>query len=184
MKKIIVTVSLFFLTSCATQTGIISNGQKVMYLKLKIASGEVVTLPMPESGPIPAEKNGLKIEVAGFLVKQNESNKRLADFIWQFALSKQDAINVSEITIEELYPSDDVKLLVNVKNPKFINSIFLINLDPIEASQYNTPWLYSNTGSLYLFRFTVISNNNEETVLLQPAWFSVDLTPLILPVRG
>jgi len=79
---------------------------------------------------------------------------------------------VSELRVEEVFPAKKAILLYRDNNPVFKDRLWRHNLEPIVISASNTPFLYTNKASIYVFRFTIIRQGQEPEVLLQPAWFS------------
>lgn len=172
MKNLAFFILIAVLASCATQQSRTYLGYKVVEMPFVTAGGEVVNLPTTDAGPIPAEGNGFKVEVAGFSVGKSSEKEKTAELIWQFAVSTANGAKVKEISIEEVAPSEVVVPLVLEENPTFSDGIWRDSLNPIEVNPTNTPFLFNNSASIYVFRVTIKVENQQSIVLYQPAWFS------------
>ncbi len=172
MKKFYIIILIFGLIGCASKTYKTYMGHEIMNVSFVIAGGDVVYLPVTDAGPIPAESNGFRMEYAGFSVGESKVNEHKAELVWGFALSSTSTEEIQNIVIEELAPTKTIKLLTKVEKPKFVNGYWKINLKPIVANKINTPWIFRDKASIYVFRITINLNSGKQITLMQPAWFS------------
>lgn len=158
------------LAGCASQNTYM--GYKVVDMPFNVAGGKTVSLPITDAGPIPAENQSFKIEVAGFTVVPSKDNPSQAILIWQFTLTARSSQTLERVVVEEVAPTDVEKLLVEDHAPLLKGKIWSRTSQPIEASKTLTPWLYTDKASIFVFRFTIKAREEPDTVLYQPAWFS------------
>lgn len=137
MKKFCIIILLVTLVGCASKSKESYMGYEVISMPFNIAGGEVVYLPVTDAGVIPAEDNGFKMQVAGFTVGESAAKNNEAELVWNFAFSSTNKEKIQSIVVEELAPTQSIKRLVEVENPKVINGRWKLNLAPIDANQVN-----------------------------------------------
>ncbi|QDE30947.1 hypothetical protein [Shewanella polaris] len=172
MKKIYLVLLIFAIAGCASKSNKTYMGHDVISMPFNIAGGNVVHLPVTDAGVIPAEDNGFMMKVAGFSVAESKAHKREAELVWNFAFSSTNTEKVQSIIIEELAPTKVIKQLLKVENPKIVDGLWISNLEPINANKENTPWIFKNKASIYVFKITINLKSGEQTTLTQAAWFS------------
>ncbi len=147
-------------------------GYEILDFPVEIADGEVVSLPITEGGPIPAETNDFKVEFAGFGVKPSSEDPRSASLVLRFLLRSKSAQEVLRILVEEVAPADPAEVLLLDEDPTFEDSLWLSELPVPGEVESSAPWLFEDEVSMFIFRITIQSFEGEETTLLQPTWFS------------
>lgn len=169
MKTVLLLLAIL-LASCASQRTYM--GHKVVDMPFIVAGGKTVALPVTDSGPIPAENQSFKIEMAGFTVRPAEDNPSQAVLTWQFALTAKSSQTLERVVVEEVAPSDIEKSFVEDRVPLLKGKTWSRTAQPLLASRTSTPWLYTDKASIYVFRFTIKAPGEPDIVLYQPAWFS------------
>ncbi|CAH0535396.1 hypothetical protein VST7929_02969 [Vibrio stylophorae] len=172
MKKLCLAIFVFALAGCASKPNETYMGYDVVSMPFNIAGGDVIYLPVTDAGAIPAENNGYKMQVAGFTIGESKVHDNEAEIIWNFAFSSMSDQEISNIVIEELAPTKVIKVLAEVENPQLIDGRWSLNLEPSKASAINTPWIFSDKASVYVFRIIINLESGEQVILNQPAWFS------------
>lgn len=148
-------------------------GYKVIKMPFKIADNQNVELRLTEAGAIPAENEDYKIEYAGLTLAPSPENQKIPNLFFGFAFTNKSDVNVSEIIVEKVFPSEKAIVLYEDKAPKFVNKKWVANrVNPVVPSEETTPWLYNSKGSIYIFRFTIKKTDGSSATLLQLAWFS------------
>lgn len=158
-------------------------GYEVREMQFPIAGGEVVSLPVTYAGPIPAENRAFKIEVAGFNIQPALFEPKRATLVWQFSLTAKSLKALDRVVVEEVFPSDVAKVLVDDKAPSLQHAVreprpgdradrWLASTAGLEPSSTSTPWLFTPEASIFVFRFTIEAAGKSPVVLYQPAWFS------------
>ena len=148
-------------------------GYKVIKMPFKIADNQNVELRLTDAGAIPAENEDYKIEYAGLTLAPSPENQKIPNLFFGFAFTNKSDANVSEIIVEEVFPSENAIVIYEDKNPHFIDKRWVAkHVHPVIPSQEITPWLYNSKGSIYIFRFTIKKNDGRSATLLQLTWFS------------
>ncbi|MBB1271186.1 hypothetical protein [Shewanella sp. SR44-3] len=160
------------LVGCASKSNETYMGHDVVSMPFNIAGGNIIHLPVTDAGVIPAESNGFKMQVAGFMVGESKINKNEAELIWNFAFSSANNEKIRNIVIEELAPTKVIKVLAKVENPQLTDGRWHFNLEPTKANTINTPWIFRDKASIYVFKITINLESGEQTILNQAAWFS------------
>jgi len=160
------------LVGCSSKPKETYMGYDVISVPFNIAGNNVVHLPVTNAGVIPAEGNGFKMQFVGFNVGESKVNKNVAELEWGFAFSSTNTEKIESIVIEELAPTNIIKLLARVDKPEVIGGRWQLNLEPINANKVNTPWIFRDKASIYVFRITINLESGKQTVLTQAAWFS------------
>lgn len=168
--KTILSFLTVLLAGCASQNTYM--GHKVVDMPFTVAGGKTVSLPITDAGPIPAENQSFKIEVAGFTVGPSKDNPSQAMLTWRFGLTAKSSQTLERVVVEEVAPAAVEKLLVEDHAPALKDKVWSGSSQPIEASKTSTPWLYTDKASIYVFRFTIKARGEPDAVFYQPAWFS------------
>ena len=172
MKKFFLIILISTLVGCASKSKETYMGYDVINIPFSVAGGDVIHLRVTDAGVIPAEGNGFKMQVAGFNVGKSKVNKNIAELVWGFAFTSTNTEKIESISIEELAPTKTIKLLAKVDKPKVIDGRWQLNLEPINANKVNTPWIFRDKASIYVFRITINLESGKQTILTQAAWFS------------
>jgi len=152
-------------------------GYRVVDFPFEIAGVGTVGLPVTDGGPIPAESDRFKVEVAGFVVGQSKRDPKQGEVTWRFVVSAKKEVELTNVTVEEVTPSKEARLIIKdeapgkIGNPKDV--LWRASTPPASASPADSPWLYSDKASIYVFRFTINERGQAPVVLYQPAWFAV-----------
>ncbi len=158
-------------------------GYAVREMQFPIAGGEVVSLPVTDAGPIPAENRAFKIEVAGFSITPALFEPKRATLTWQFSLTAKSGKALDRVVVEEVFPSDTAQVLVDDRTPALKHTArepgpgdradrWLGVTAGVEPTSASTPWLFTEKASIFVFRFRIHPAGGAPVVLYQPAWFS------------
>jgi hypothetical protein len=153
-------------------------GQKVIDIQFPIAGGKMVSLPVTDGGPIPTEESAFKIEVAGFSIQPSLFDPKHVVLAWKFGLTSKTSKKLERVLVEEVFPSDVAKTLVDDHSPSLSGKMWSGSNTGVEPNPTSTPWLFTEGASVFIFRFTITpAGGVNPVVLYQPAWFS-------RPVKG
>lgn len=180
MRKIVLLIvcSVSLLLADASETYM---GYKVMKMPFKISGNQYVELKLTEAGPIPVENEDYKITNAGLFVAPSSENKTIPNLFFGFGLTKKSDANVSEIIIEEVFPSEKAMTIYEEKDPQFSDkSWFSKRAHCVVPNEQNTPWLYNAKGSIFVYKFTIKKYDGSFSTLLQLVWFSRELKSSLL----
>jgi hypothetical protein len=145
---------------------------QIIEVPFHIAGGRVLQLPVTDGGPIPAEKNGIKIQVAGFVIGPSASNPAVPALTWRFAFSAKTDQQLEQVVVEEVGTSDSAKLMLSDNQPQLEKGSWVGGSETIKADPSTTPWLYSNAPSIFVFKFSIKAQGMPVQILYQPSWFS------------
>ena len=158
------------LASCSAQQHSVRRTHDESFV---IAGGQTILLPVNEAGPISAENERVKILMAGFAVGPLKTNPKQAVLGWAFDFEiKAPVKRLEAVKVEEVSPSTSPVTLIEDNAPALKNGVWSGDAAPIPASRTSTPWLFENTKSVYVFRFTIKAVGEPPFVLYQPTWFS------------
>lgn len=157
-------------------------GYEVREMQFPVAGGEVVSLPVTDAGPIPAENRAFKIEVAGFNIQPALFEPKRATLVWQFSLTAKSGTALERVVVEEVFPGDVAKVLVDDQTPSLVHATrepgpgdradrWLGSTAGVEPTSASTPWLFTQEASIFVFRFRIHPAGRAPVVLYQPAWF-------------
>jgi hypothetical protein len=167
---LIAIVSLLFLTAASERTYM---GYQVVDKEFPIDGGRTKWLPVTEAGPIPAETQAFKIEVAGVFVQHSILSPRQAALSWQFVLTLKTPNGLEHVVVEEVYPSSVARVVVNDHSPSIRGGrTWSGSSASIEPSPNSTAWLFNDNDSVFVFRFTITPVASPDVILYQPAWIS------------
>lgn len=155
-------------------------GREVTDFAVPVAGGQVVHVPVTDQGPIPAENDDFKVEVAGINLTPSAGDPESAALFWSFMLTDKSGEGAASIRVEEVAPSPDVVGLVEDPSPDFTGGSWSHELEPVRPGPVVTPWLYEDGASIFVFRFTIDHGTGEPTVLHQLAWFPVSAKQALL----
>jgi hypothetical protein len=146
-------------------------GQKVVEMPFPIAGGQTIKLRAIDSGPIPAENDQFKIEVAGFNIGPLKDQPKTPGLTWMFALTSKNGGPLRSVQIEEVSPSDPPISLLRDSTPKLKSNGWSGSAPTTAVSKEAIPWLFTSKTSIFIFKFTIQPENGTEQVLYQAAWF-------------
>lgn len=166
-------LAMCVLSACSTSTAPTYMGHHVYDMTIQVADGQTVLAKITNAGPIPAENDYFKIEVAGFIVGPSKENAKSAVLTWWFSLTSKTGLQIDQVNVVEVFPSKTEKLLLKDSSPTLNERNSWSGIaSPLEANSTSTPWLYENRASLYVFKFVIKPLNQPAVVLYQPALFS------------
>src|SRR5262245_3491918 len=96
--KVLSPLILVVLVGCSSSRTYM--GQKVVDAPFIVAGGtKTLRLPVTDGGPIPAEDERIKIQVAGFLISRKEPSPTIT---WRFAFTSKHPQVIEQVVVEEL----------------------------------------------------------------------------------
>jgi hypothetical protein len=162
----------------AVLVGCTNNPKKPTYMgylvtnqKFKIADDKTIYLPVTKAGPIPAENENYKVEIAGIITGPSKINPEKSVLIFAFSFTNKRGNSLKNVKIEQVYPSKSKVELINDNNPTFNENIWSENAMPLEINKYNVPWFYVKGDTTFIFKFTFLSIDGASTILYQPSSF-------------
>lgn len=124
--------------------------------------------------PLPAEKEGIKVEGAGFLMTDGK-------LVWAFNFTSQKPI--MNVRVEDVSEKTAV-LLVEDKTPSLKEGMWSGRANPIAINKEESPWVFTRGNTVKVFRFTVlIAGNSAPTVIHQPAVYGTEVKGALLLSR-
>lgn len=168
----------------STATQRTHQGHEVVEMPFVIAGGETIGIEVTDAGPIPAESHAFKIEVAGLSMQPSLFEPDQGLVAWQFALTAKRARRLERVVVEEVYPSDVARPIVDDTSPALEGKAWFGSGVGELPSPESTPWLYDGETSVYIYRFTVTAAGKKPVVLYQPSLITPDLKQQILQVAA
>jgi len=175
MKRIYSLALLALLTGCNSTPKETYLGLEVIQMPFTINNDQTLYLPVTDAGTVPATQNGYAMTYAGFNITPSKSVENQAEMTWGFAFKSTKSGEIESIKIEELPSTAPKQTLIELSNPKIKDGYWKFNFEPIIANKENTPWVYKDKASIFVFRITIIEKSGIETILTQPTWFSKPL---------
>jgi hypothetical protein len=158
-KALYIVAALFFTVnvSAATKTFTILGDQKI---KAEVQGGM----------PLPAEKNGIKVIGAGFVMGKGE-------LTWAFNFTSQKP--VTKVSVEDVSEKAAV-LLVEDEKPSLKEDMWSGQAGSIAITKADSPWIFTRGDTTKVFRFSItLSGESEPTVIYQPAVYPKDTKKLL-----
>jgi hypothetical protein len=110
--------------------------------------------------PLPAEKDGIKIEAAAFVIGDGK-------LIFTFGFDTR--ATPKKVVVEDVSGSSAVVLVDDIA-PEVKKNYWLGNASPLPLSKNGVPWVFERGDTTKVFRFTVALPDREQPVVLyQPA---------------
>jgi hypothetical protein len=141
-------------------------GKKVTYLEFPIAGGEKISVPVTDTGAIPAETAEFKIEAAGVALRDLKTHPT---FSWGFALTVKSDEPLQRVKIERVYPDTTVNVLVDDQAPTVTGGTWRGSSSWAEPNPTTTPWLLAKGLSPFIFRVTIARREHKDAILYQLA---------------
>jgi hypothetical protein len=157
------------LTGCASSPA--STHKQVVEMPFPIAGGQILRLPVTDGGPVPAENDKIKIEVAGFIIGPSAADPTVPSLIWMFNFATKTDQKIEQVVIEEVAASDSAKLMLVDDRPNLKQGSWAGRSTPTKADRLSVPWLYSSKPSIFVFKFSVKVQGLPVQILYQPSWF-------------
>lgn len=145
------------------------NGFIVLDKKFKTEDGSTITLPMTRVGPIPMENELYKIVSAGHLSSMTRGEPEKSFITWSFMFKTKSSEQIESVTVEYVSTDGDLFLMVEDKNPELKDGYWGGKSKPYAMTEAESPWLYSNSDSVFLFKFTIVGVDKSVSVLYQPS---------------
>lgn len=130
-----------------------------------ILGSEKIKAEVQQGMPLPAEKSGIKVEVAAFMVGEGK-----LIFTFGFLTKK----NPTKVVVEDV---SDTKPLVLVEDasPKIEERYWRGDAVPLPLTKTGVPWVFERGDTTRIFRFTVtLKGEAQPVVLYQPAIYPRD----------
>lgn len=125
-----------------------------------ILDGKKVTADMSNGLPRPAEKDGIKIEVAAFMIQEGQ-------LIYTFGFTTEK--KVQKVTVEEVSGSRAIPLVADT-SPELENAYWKGDAKPLPLNKSGVPWIFEKGDTVKVFRFSVtLAGAAAPIVLHQPA---------------
>ncbi|MES2737962.1 MAG: hypothetical protein V4672_16690 [Verrucomicrobiota bacterium] len=125
-----------------------------------ILDGQKITAEMSGGLPLPAEKEGIKIEVAAFMIQEGK-------LIYSFGFSTQK--EVTKVVVEEVSGSSALPMVTD-SAPALSKAYWKGDAKPLPLTQAGVPWVFEEGDTVKVFRFTITTGSDAAPVILhQPA---------------
>jgi hypothetical protein len=125
-----------------------------------ILGDQKISAKVQDGLPLPGEKNGIKVEGAGFVLGEGK-------LIWGFDFTSKK--EPTKILIEDVSGKSAI-ILVDDAAPKIKGHDWSGNAAPVSLSKSDCPWLFESGDTTKIFRFTItLKGKSEPVVIYQPA---------------
>ena len=128
--------------------------------------------PATDAGPLPAESGPYKMEVAAFMLGQDESGQHTF-LIFTFGIAVQKKGKPTHITVEDV-SGDTAVMMVDDKAPKVEEKYWKGDADPLMVQESSTPWIFDDKPTIKVFRVTISAKGVPDVILYQPAWYPAE----------
>lgn len=128
-----------------------------------ILGGQKITAEVERGMPLPAEKDGIKIEVAAFGIGDGK-------LVFTFGLDTKKT--PKQIVVEDVSGGSPVVLVADPA-PGVEKDYWRGDAAPLPLSKSGVPWVFERGDTTKVFRFTVLLPDRAEPVVLyQPAIYA------------
>jgi hypothetical protein len=158
------------LCGCASSPA--PKSQDIAEMSFPIAGGKILHLPVTDRGPIPAENDKIKIQIAGFAISPSTGDPAIPSLTWAFAFKTKTDQRIEQVVVEEVGESDSAKLLVSDDRPDVEHGGWAGKSEVIKADKQSAAWLYSSKPSIFVFKFSIKVQGMPAQILYQPSWFT------------
>ncbi|TXR53680.1 hypothetical protein [Reinekea thalattae] len=166
IHRIVLLMLVVMAVSCTTPS--FYAGQLVTNKTFNLAEGQEIALPVTVNGPIPAENETYKVRAAGFSVTASKES----ELIWGFAFAAKQPVTLTRVLVEQVAPGDVSKVMVEDNAASLNNGIWRANTSGVAINEDETPWLYEQGSTNFVFKITIQAEGEPDTVLYQPSIFS------------
>jgi len=169
MKNALLLIVVCLLSGCASSPA--SAPQHTGEMPFPIAGGKILRLPVADGGPLPAENDQIKIQVAGFITGPSTSNPAIPALTWTFGFKTKTDQKIEQVMVEEVGAGDAAKLMLVDDNPSLEQGAWTGKSEATQADRQSAPWLYSSKPSVFVFKFSIKVQGMPVQILYQPSWF-------------
>lgn len=128
-----------------------------------ILGGEKIKAEVERGMPLPAEKDGIKIEVAAFMIGDGK-------LVFTFGIDTKKT--PKKVVVEDVSGRSPV-VLVEDDAPVAQKDYWRGDATPLPLSKSGVPWVFERGDTTKVFRFTVTLPDREQPVVLyQPAIYA------------
>lgn len=163
-------VASLLLTACAV--GPTYQGYAVSEAQFKVDGEKTVSLPVTAAGALPVENEFYKIEGAGFNASLQKGSPGESKLTWAFSFASKKSTELESVLVELVTESGGLKLAVIDNSPVLKNKNWVGWSAPEKMTRENSPWLYSNYDSTFVFKFTIRGKDGSSIVMYQPSIIS------------
>jgi hypothetical protein len=128
-----------------------------------ILGGEKIKAEVERGMPLPAETDGIKIEVAAFMIGDGK-------LIFTFGFDTKET--PQKVVVEDVTGNAPVVLVEDLA-PVVQKEYWRGDAPPLQLSKNGVPWVFERGDTTKIFRFTVTLPGREQPVVLyQPAIYA------------
>jgi hypothetical protein len=125
-----------------------------------VLGGQKIKAEVENGMPVPAEKNGLKVQAAAFMIGGG-------NLIFTFGFTTKNELK--KVVVEDVTGATALPL-VDDASPTLKKDYWMGNAAPLPLSKSGVPWVFERGDTTRIFRFTVTMDGQAEPVVLyQPA---------------
>lgn len=173
-------LALAILSGCST--GPTYMGYPVRQADFKVDAGKTVSLPVTRVGPLPAENDDYKIEVAGVSASLTNGKPAESKLNWGFGLTVKNSVELESVTVERVTETGALEPLVKDQTPTLKGNAWMARTAPVPMTREAVPWLYTKGDSAFIFKFTIRAKGGESTVFYQPSVISAGAKSMYLKI--
>lgn len=139
-----------------------------------ILDGQVIKHPVQDGMPLPAEKSGIKMEVAGLHFQDGHVN---------FTFGATTKKRLRQVVIEDVTDESSI-VLVDDRTPTLKKHYWIGNGRSARISREETPWIFQRGSSIRVFRCSFHLEGKTATIVLhQPAVYTSKMKQLVRDVE-
>ena len=152
------------LAGCAMHNGLVKTE-----VAFKVDGGKTIALPMTRAGAVPTEYDQYKINGAGILAALKKGSSEKSEIIWSFSFETKSSKQIESVAIEQVSSTGELDFMVQDKSPALKDGLWIGKSKPYSMSNAESLWLYSDTDSTFLFKFTITERGGSHIVMYQPS---------------
>ncbi len=180
--RIAALLASFLLSACAT--GPTYLGHSVREVSFKVDGGKTVSLPVTNAFAIPAENEDYKIVNAGNFASLKKGSPSESELEWTFSFVSKKSAELDSEVVEQVTDSGGLELVVKDNSPVLKNKEWMGRSAPASMTKELSPWIYSNSNSTFVFKFTIKAKDGSSIVMYQPSLISRSAKAMYLQVMA
>lgn len=177
MQKLFCGIFLLTLLCACADRGAPADNSRA----LRLGDGSEISHAWDEAGPLPAENDWVKVEVAGYLLSEDKAGDGFS-WTWTFTLDMNNP-GVNLVAISDVSDATASRL-VAPGDGVFSKGKWLAQSAARPVSGFHLPWLYKDGDSVRIMRFSLADIHGETRILYQPIFFSHSSKKSLLSIAG
>lgn len=167
IKQLTTTFFLLWLIPCTASPTYL--GQDVFDKQFTVDGGKTITLRLGNNGALPVENDDFKIDGAGFYVIPGNENAQDTKIVWSFSFVAKKVDSIVSVTVEQVTDSGELVPVVDDEKADLHSRIWRHQSRPVALNRKSAPWLYTNSSSTFIYKFTIKLSDNSIATMYQPS---------------